>query len=384
MERNNPAGRATYRRYALFCFLLFQFLIAAGQSTFYSQGSGLFGTLTNWDTNPLGGGTDPVAADLTNGLNNFIIQDGHTVSVNNNPDVFDLNVGTGTSGILTIGSVAGARTIIVRNNLNVASGASVNVASFAATHSLFLYGNLVVNGSFDMVQTFPGNVCNVSFLGATSNTVTGSGVTCNFNQIIVNKGASAASIIDIQRAFTMSSPTAANNFLTINNGTFELSGTSAVSITPYFGSQTISAANGRLWINNPNASVSCVGTMTTASGVPTVTGILQVTQGVFAYGSGNDVMTLNAATSNLTIDGGTVNMYGGAAFTATSQFNMTSGSFNLDPQAFDNLAAGTSILNFSSTNAANAVTFTGGTLTIVDPHSTSGGGYAINMTGTSE
>ncbi len=51
-------------------------------STFYSQGSDVWSKLTNWDTNPAGGGTDPASADEA-GMDNhtFIVQAGHTISL---------------------------------------------------------------------------------------------------------------------------------------------------------------------------------------------------------------------------------------------------------------------------------------------------------------
>ena len=73
-------------------------------------------------------------------------------------------------------------------------------------------------------------------------------------------------------------------------------------------------------------------------------------------------------------------MYGGISFTSTSQFTMTAGNFKIYPQGFDNIAAGTTILNFASTSAVNAVTFTGGTLTFVDPHGTGVGGTTLDLT----
>ncbi len=285
----------------------------------------------------------------------------------------------------TIGSAAQVKTITVTGNVQVDNGSTLNVGAFAVVHLLSISGNLTVNGSFNMVQTFPGNVCNVTFLGATSNTVSGTPTTCSFNQITINKGVSQANVLNVTCPITMSSPTAAGGFLTITNGTFELS--SASTLTPYYGAATICAATGQLWINNASASVSCVGTATTTNpGIPTVTGELQVSAGTFSYGSGNDIMAVSAATSNLTINGGTVNMYGGVSFTSTSQFNMTSGSFNIYPQQSgaggDNVATATTLVNFASTSAVNAVTFTGGTLTIVDPPVTGAGGNALFLTPT--
>jgi hypothetical protein len=50
---------------------------------------------------------------------------------------------------------------------------------------------------------------------------------------------------------------------------------------------------------------------------------------------------------------------------------MTSGNINVDAQATDNLAAGTTMVWFSSTHPTNAVNFTGGTITLIDPQNVS-------------
>jgi hypothetical protein len=297
------------------------------------------------------------------------------------------NIWVTNNTTFTIGDRAAVKTINVTGNVQVDGGSTMNVAAFAAVHLLSISGNLQVDGTFNMVQTFPGNVCNVTFSGASSNTVTSPATTgtIGFNQITLTKGA-IANVLDVQAPITMSSPTAAGTYLTLTSGTFKLS--SASTLTPYFGSATICQGIAALWINNAGANVSCVQTATSANpGTPTITGTLHVTAGTFAYGSGNDVMTLNAATSNLWIDGGNVMMYGGVSFTSTSQFTMTSGNLGMDPQSFDNLAG--TVLNFSSANTTNAVTFTGGTLTMIDPPNsnvtalflTPTAGLAYNFTG---
>lgn len=287
----------------------------------------------------------------------------------------DLNITNNTT--FTIGDQAAIKTLNVTGNVSVEGGSTINVANFAATHSLNISGNLSVNGTFNMVRAFPGNVCNVTFSGASNNTVTSpaSTGTINFNQITLTKGA-VTNVLDVQTPITMSAPTTAGTFLTLTSGTFKLS--SASTLTPYYGSAIICAAAGGLWINNASASVSCVQTATSVNpGAPTVSGLLHITAGKFEYGSGNDQMLVNATTSHIWIDGGILNMYGAVGFSSTSQFTMTSGNFNIDAQGFDNLAAGTTILNFGSTSATNAATFTGGTVTILDPPITGAGGTAL-------
>jgi hypothetical protein len=351
-----------------------------------------------------GGGTKTFANATTvnNDLNitgsNVLVSDATALIVNGNLN----NSGTGTTvwggnsntltlvGSLTvtnnttftIGNTNGqVKTLNVAGNVQVDLGSTLNVGAFAAVHALTILGNLQVDGAFNMVQTFPGNVCNVTFAGATNNTVTSPGGTgtIGFNQIVVSKGA-LANTLDVQAPITMSSPTAAGTYLTLTSGTFKLS--SASTLTPYYGAATICAAAGGLWINNAAASVSCTQLLTATPGAPTVTGLLHVTAGTFAYGSGNDVMLVNAATSNLWIDGGNLNIYGGIAFSSTAQFNMTSGNVRVDPTGFDSMPSSSTVVSFASTSATNAVTFTGGALTIVDPPVNGAGGTSLFITPT--
>ena len=48
------------KKYLLLLFgLVFFISYSFAQTTYYSQGTGNFSTLTNWDTNQGGGGSDP-------------------------------------------------------------------------------------------------------------------------------------------------------------------------------------------------------------------------------------------------------------------------------------------------------------------------------------
>jgi hypothetical protein len=267
----------------------------------------------------------------------------------------------------TIGNAASVKTLNVNGNVQVDAGSSIGVGAFAALHVMTIAGNLQVDGNFNMVQTFPGNVCNVTFTGTSNATITSPATTgtIRFNQITLTKGA-VTTIVDVQTPISMSTPASAGQYLTLTSGTLKLSSPS--SLIPYNGAATISAAAGGLWLNDPGASVACYQAGTgTSPGIPTLTGLLRITDGTFSYGSGDDIMAVSAATSNLWIEGGNLNLYGGIAFSSTSQFTMTSGNIRIDPQAANNLTGTATVVSFASTNATNAVTFTGGTLTIVDP-----------------
>ncbi len=383
---NTTAGSGSIVEYygasqTVFASLNYRYLKFTGSGT-----KTISGTITvNNDFSITGSSITVSNANTLNVTGNMTNSGTGTTTWGGNANTLNLtgNLTISNNTTFTICNTAGQiKTLAITGNVQVDAGCTINVGAFATVNLMTISGNLSVDGTFNMVQTFPGNVCNVTFSGASNNTVSSPGGTGTiaFNQITLTKGA-LANVLEVQTPITMSSPTAAGTYLTLTSGTFKLS--SASTLTPYFGASTICAGIGGLWINHSSASVSCVQTATSANpGIPTVTGTLHITAGSFSYGSGNDVMTLNAATSNLWIDGGTLNMYGGIAFTSTSQFNMTSGDVNIYPQSFNNIAAGTTILSFGSTSAVNAVTFTGGTLTIADPPITGAGGTTIFVTPT--
>ena len=276
-----------------------------------------------------------------------------------------LNIGNTSSGV---------KTINILGNFQIDATSSVVIGAFNATHLLNLSGNLIDNGNLNLYKA-SGQVCNIIFKGTNYQTISGTGTTCNFNVITVNKGTDATSIIEVTRVITQQSPSisVSANYLNISNGTFKLS--SASILTPYSISQTICSATGKLWINNIGAVIACVGSCTlptyprsTDPGVPTVTGTLQVTAGTFEYGSGDDRMTLTAATSALIIDGADakVKLYGGLNNAGLGTLNISAGNIIFDCQRTDTLGN-----NFTAAahliDLRGYINFTGGKMTIVDP-----------------
>src|SRR3982750_2847971 len=143
-------------RLSHFFLIILSFVLSTSgiAATYYSQANNQpFSTLTNWNSNAGGGGTNPIAADLTNGTNTFIIQNGHTITLDQNISVAVLTIGAGTSGTLTIGNSTTARTITVAGNLSVLAGANLNVGAFNAIHTLTVGGNISNAGTFNLVNT---------------------------------------------------------------------------------------------------------------------------------------------------------------------------------------------------------------------------------------
>ena len=239
---------------------------------------------------------------------NVIIKDGASVIIDINGAVCNnIQVGEGSSGILRfIGGVTNAQltldgdiTVSTNGTFDVTIGATGGSRKIILGNRAYANGNLTVNGIFDLDCTGgagTNSYADIEFRGIVDGLISGTGSICDFYSITINKGNSIESILEVTRVITLNSPTASaapfGNRLNITIGTFKL--TSATSITPYFGNQTICSANGRLWLNDNSSSVQCVGTGTASgAGSPTINGILKVTAGVFGYGSGNNSMNVN-------------------------------------------------------------------------------------------
>lgn len=329
----------------------------------YSVASGDWNSGASWNT-----GTVPVNTD------NVTIRDGNTIRINTTTAVCNnLIVGGGTSGTLRfIGGVTSA-TLTVDGDITVNTNATFTILNNATggTRKLILgnrtysNSNLTVNGSFDMNlagQSF----ADVEFRGLRNGSISGSGATCDFYSITVNKGTNTEAIIELNRSITMNTPTSAGSRLNVNNGTFKIS--TGINISPYYGNITLCSSTGKLYINHPDAVLQTVGYgLAAGPGNVTVNGILQVANGTVNFGSGNNTITVNGT---LRVEGSLakLNIAGAASFPNGSYLIMSNGEFNLDPQAGNNLSAG-NVLSFGDQAYVN---FTGGTLTFVDPKNFTG------------
>jgi hypothetical protein len=329
---------------------------------------------TSWND-----GTVPTTAD------NVTIQSGCTLAIDTAaPTALSVTVQNG--GTLVYSTLT-ASTLTVLSDVTVDTGGTFNAGTgVLQTHILNIggsstasgaAGNLTVNGTFDMFGTAS---VTTNFFGSTNGTLSGSGATADFFSIVGQKGTNQTAILDVTRVITISSPAASASRLTVNGGTIRIS--SATVATPWFGSNTITGANGRLWINNAGASLQCVGTGVSATGTgsPTFTGGLRIDSGLFGYGQGNNTLTFTATTGSLVMNGGTLNMFGAVLFNTGSSFTMTAGDMSIDVQNVTSIAATTNILRFTGAVIVNA---SGGTMTIVDPHSATGTGKAFSLSAAS-
>ncbi|MBS1492016.1 MAG: T9SS type A sorting domain-containing protein [Bacteroidetes bacterium] len=310
---------------------------------------------------------------------NVVIPDGVTVTIDATGLVcYNLTVGGGTSGVLQYQATPTAG-LLVSQTVTVNAGATFTAGSGSLTTATLgigtnattaTTGSLTNNGTFDM-NTTAGVI--TTFFGNQNGTISGSGGTTDFYTITLNKGTTqTGAILDVTSVITMRAIAASALGITMTAGTLKIS--SATTITPWGGSQTIIGLNSRLWLNNASCSI-----LAGSAGAPTINGELRIDNGTFTYGSGNNTMTFGTS-GVLNMSGGTLNMNGAVAWNAasTSQLLMSGGNFNIDINATNALTTGTAALTINSTMT---VVWSGGTITIVDPHSAAGGTAFSGTTG---
>jgi len=274
------------------------------------------------------------------------------------------------------------------------------------THNLNLYGNLIVNGHFDGFIDNGGNEGRIYtiFRGTTNTTVTGTGATCDFYDIEVNKSSGMATIVDIQRVFTMPVPTGGANGLSATSGTLKLSGTSTINITPYYNNQNITEAAGKFWMTNPNLTINWAN-----AGQATSNGEFVMDNGAFT--AGTNFVIQGSSTANNQINGGTLTVTGyidmeqdvlisGGTVTCTGDFRMdgdnanetgdltvTGGTLNVgDGNNFfrayggtgDDGEGGSLTMSNGTINVYGGVEFQNGTGTEVTSFTMTGGNFNID------
>lgn len=309
--------------------------------TITSLASGNWHTKSTWDCNCI-----PTAGD------DVTIADGHTVTLNGNGISNMLTIGQGISGELIIGNNSTGRTLTIDSDIVVHSGAILTTGATSATHTLIIDDDIINNGTFDLAPTAT-RVCNVSFTNNNDSDqiVSGTGVTTRFNRVTINMLSSANKV-----EITASNFSAASNFLTLTNGSFKLS--TPASVIPFTGNATIPLPTG-IWLNHSGA------TMSTTGGSITLIGFIKVTAGVFDVG--------NAANNNLTFDGGSLTMQGGAmniagrmdklGLTALTNFTMSAGTLTV--ATVGSTTAG--VAPFSITEVGSSFNVSGGTIIIRHP-----------------
>jgi hypothetical protein len=310
-------------------------------TTYITVQSGNWATASTWNTGTVPGPND-----------NVVINNGHTITINQNASCHNLTVGQGTSGILRIGNNNTARTVSVSGNVNVFPGAQFIVNTLSnATHNFLCTGNLSNGGTLDFMSD-ANSLCNATFNhGYANQAISGAGVLTRFNQITVDKGSSLVRILDV----LSSNFQAPAGFLNLLNGTFRLSSASAINITPFNVTTTIPYTT-RIWMN------SASGTMSFTGGNINLFGELRCSNGIMNVGNAAN----NGISSNggaLVITGGTVNVagrYDRPNTTCISRFTMSGGTMVLNTVG----STSTMLAPFHMDVPGSQYVHTGGTLII--------------------
>ena len=300
------------------------------------------------------GGAVPVAA------NDVVIASGATVTLNSGISVtvnsLALNggtiTGTGTTPTLTVttnltntnGSAIAALNLTVTGTATVTNG-TLNISSATGTKT---FGNLTVSGTFTNTANCPitikGNLINntscsfgtgnVTFTGATNNTISGNSVAF-LGGITVNKGtlgtiADTANVLDMQMSFTLGTTTA--TALTLQHGTFKVSGSNTFTVVPIV--QTVNTTNNviplpsKLWLANSNCTLD-KGVVSFDWGLA---GVLQLDAGTINIGIAIDdrVAPDAGGTGIIRINGGAMNIAGRISFSSNNwTYVMTGGTLTV-------------------------------------------------------
>lgn len=206
-------------------------LSAKSQDTYYSQGSANFTVVGSWNTAANGSGTNPSGlSDFQDGTNTFIIQDSHTMTVNDSINCAGITVGGGTSGVLTLGNDATSRYLIIGGVFTVDANAVVNVGAFAATHKIYLGGDLTNDGAITL-RNSSSQVANLFLDGASDINGTGTETFNNVEQISTTQSFTATKALNIDGSLIVNSSTTFNAgaFTHTIAGNFTNSGTFSAS-----------------------------------------------------------------------------------------------------------------------------------------------------------
>jgi len=262
-------------------------------ATVTSVASGLWNSPATWDTGV------PASTD------DVVIGAGTTVDINTTPLTMNSLTVNGT-----LEYDATLRAVTVTTNVYIAPGGTLqtNPTGAQTGHTLSVGGNLTNDGTLDLSTSANTSGARLTFTGAASNTFSGAGATTDLRTLTINKGTSKSNILEITTAALSVQGTVVDGtpmaFLTITNGTLEMSGSFTFAGRTFTSGSFSIPANGGFWLNNPNYTVSA------ASGNPTVNGQLRISQGTWNIGTvaSNSMGFGNNAV--VTIEGGAINAAG--------------------------------------------------------------------------
>lgn len=354
---------STAIRLLLMVFFVCSFAnVASAQKTWNGSSNTNWNTPANWS-----GSAIPVASD------NVVIPAGYTVVINTSPSCTSLNI----SGTLTIGNNITDRTVTVYGDVTVNNGGVFNSAGDGG-NTLLMGGNVVNNGIFAM--NIGTALAEVTLNGASSQTVSGSGTTMDFNSITLTN----AFPLVINRNITVNSDWTNNGKIVSGMGIVTLTGTSTIggSIDTVFPNLTVKG----IVTQGRNTTVSGDFALTTgnfklnngSTRSLTISGNYIQTGGTFDFNSGT------TGTSNVFVAGNFSNSSVAAGSITTSGAGAPNGTITFNGTGTQILTMPTSgaaiwtkyIVNTASTvQLASALTLSSANVTTQAPYT---GAFTIN------
>lgn len=297
-----------------------------GAPVYYSQGTGTFNTLSNWNSARGGSGSAPT----TFSGNVFVVQNGHTMTTNSSVSLTSLTIENGgtvqADADITIGSsgtfqIDNGGTYI--HNNNTASGSTIfNGTESFGTSSNFEVRNWQTSGMASGIS-FGNFTWNISSGGANPN-LRGGLTTINGNFTVQATGGSGSLVLTGSDAYTL----AVGGNLVISGGTLNMSNGSGVAAFNLSGNLDMSggtltksgSASGTVTLSGTsNQTIYCPGlvsidkinyTINNGNGVTlnsdfTIRGTLTLAGGKLALGSNN----LTVVGPSGSISGGSASSY---------------------------------------------------------------------------
>lgn len=260
---------------------------------------------------------------------------------------------TVTSGTVSIGdATATTQKIIVNNDVTIASGATLNVATNSdATHQLTIGGNVTNNGSLNL-RTDANSLCNVTFNKNGIQTLSGSGAITSFNGITIDMGTVNSNYTDV----TATNFSAPDGFLTLKNGSFNLN-SAGVSVIPF----TSDITTGNFLIPATAGLSVNAGTINATNMNWTIGGLVKVSGGALNIGTAADNVAIPMSTAHIAMQGGSLRLASAISNPAALwTLDMQGGTMTVN--ALGSTAAGIAPFNMDATGAS--FNMSGGTIVI--------------------
>ncbi len=311
----------------------------------------------NW-SNPgtWSGGVVPTSSD------NVTIFNGAIVTIDTAALAYNLTVGQGGSGFLQWDSTT-ARSLTAGSSVSIAPNANfvTQQSGTVQTHVLSVGGSLTNNGVIDFSTNNNTAGAGITFTGAVDASCTlAAGSTTRFKQtagVTLNKGTSSAPVLTFTPggAVTVLGANAVG-FLTINSGTFKLSGSNFFS-NPVFNTADYDIpTTGGFWMNNPNATVAG------QNSAAILRGLFRMSQGTFNIGTASGNSLGLAGGSDINVEGGNIKAtgrFGVSSSTNSITYNQTGGTITVCTIG----NASTTLASFDlGTGSDGAANISGGTI----------------------